>query len=66
MAEWADKTGHSHTTPVAELARDANVGKLVLTHIDPQQTGDDPIGIKVAQQIFPNTVLGEDLMELEF
>ena len=65
MAEWADKTGHSHTTPVAELARDAQVGKLVLTHIDPQQTGDDPIGIKVAQQIFPNTILGEDLMELE-
>jgi ribonuclease BN (tRNA processing enzyme) len=66
LAEWADKTGHSHTTPVAELARDAGVGKLILTHIDPQQTGDDPVGIEVAQQIFPNTILGEDLMEIEF
>lgn len=66
QAEWADKTGHSHTTPVAELARDAGVGKLVLTHIDPQQTGDDPVGIEVAQKIFPNTILGEDLMEIEF
>lgn len=66
MAEWAEKTGHSHTTPVAELARDAGVGKLVLTHIDPQRTDDDPIGIDVAQKIFPNTILGEDLMELEF
>ncbi|QDT85023.1 MBL fold metallo-hydrolase [Gimesia chilikensis] len=66
QAEWADKTGHSHTTPVAELARDAGVGKLVLTHIDPQQTGDDPVGIEVAQKLFPNTILGEDLMEIEF
>ncbi len=66
MAEWAEKTGHSHTTPVAELARDAKVGKLVLTHIDPQQTGDDPIGIEVARKIFPNTILGEDLMEIDF
>ncbi|QDT42276.1 Ribonuclease BN [Gimesia alba] len=66
MAEWAEKTGHSHTTPVAELARDSQVGKLVLTHIDPQRSGDDPIGIQVAQKIFPNTTLGEDLMELEF
>jgi len=66
MAEWAEKTGHSHTTPVAELARDANVGKLILTHIDPQRAGDDPIDIKVAQKIFPNTILGEDLMEIDF
>ena len=66
QAEWADKTGHSYTTPVAELARDAGVGKLVLTHIDPQQTGDDPVGIEVAQKIFPNTILGEDLMEIDF
>lgn len=66
MAEWAEKTGHSHTTPVAELARDANVGKLVLTHIDPQKTDDDPIGIKTAQKIFPDTILGEDLMKIDF
>tara|TARA_R110002095_G_scaffold114178_2_gene99740 strand:- start:5965 stop:6699 length:735 start_codon:yes stop_codon:yes gene_type:complete len=66
MAEWADKTGHSHTTPVAELARDARVGKLVLTHIDPQRPGDDPIGINVARNIFPHTILGEDLMEIDF
>ncbi|MCH9652658.1 MAG: metal-dependent hydrolase [Planctomycetes bacterium] len=66
MAEWADKTGHSHTTPVANLARDSKAGKLILTHIDPQRAGDDPIDIKVAQKIFPNTILGEDLMEIDF
>ena len=35
MAEWATKTGHSYTTPVAGLARDAAVGRLMLMHIDP-------------------------------
>src|SRR5690606_22236071 len=30
LAEWGPKTGHSHTTPVARLARDADVGRLVL------------------------------------
>jgi len=66
MAEWAQKTGHSHTTPVAQLARAAGVGRLVLVHLDPCATGPDPVGLDVARAIFPNTDLGEDLMELEF
>lgn len=66
MAEWAPKTGHSCTTPVANLAREANVGRLILTHIDPQHPEDDPIRLATAQSIFPNTILGEDLMEIEF
>jgi ribonuclease Z len=66
MAEWAEKTGHSHTTPVAELARDAGVGRLVLVHIDPQKTEDDPIGIETARAIFPHTIVAEDLLEIDF
>lgn len=66
MAEWAPKTGHSHTTPVATLARDAQVKRLILTHIDPQHPEDDPIGIDTARAIFPATELAEDLMEIEF
>lgn len=66
MAEWSQKTGHSNTTPVAELARDAHVGRLLLVHIDPQRPGDDPIDIKTAQAIFPNTQLAEDLLEIDF
>lgn len=61
LAEWGPKTGHSHTTPVAELARAADVGRLFLMHIDPQRPGDDPIGIATAQAIFPETRLAEDL-----
>jgi ribonuclease Z len=65
-AEWARKTGHSHTTPVAEVAQRAGVKRLVLVHLNPLSTADDPIGIDVARAIFPNTILGEDRMELEF
>ena len=65
-ADWAEKTGHSHTTTVAEVARQAGVNRLVLVHFDPLSTGDDPIGLGTARAIFPNTILGEDRMELEF
>jgi ribonuclease BN (tRNA processing enzyme) len=59
-------TGHSHTTPVAEVARQAGVGRLVLVHVNPQSNEVDPIGLATAQAIFPNTIIGEDLMEIEF
>ncbi|MCY2968388.1 MAG: MBL fold metallo-hydrolase [Planctomycetota bacterium] len=62
MAQYAKPTGHSHTTPVVELAKRAGVGRLCLTHIDPQESGDDPIGLAAARAIFPRTDLAEDLM----
>ena len=65
-ADRAQKLGHSHTTPVAEVARQAGVKRLVLVHFDPLSTADDPIGLATARAIFPNTILGEDRMELEF
>lgn len=66
MSEWAIKTGHSHTTPVAQVAKDAKVGQLALVHIDPQRPDDDPIDIEVARTIFPETFLAEDKMVIEF
>jgi ribonuclease BN (tRNA processing enzyme) len=62
----ADLTGHSHTTPVAELAREANVGRLVLLHIYPQSNEEDPIGLAAAQCVFPKTEIAHDRMEIEF
>ncbi|MDX1969232.1 MAG: MBL fold metallo-hydrolase [Planctomycetaceae bacterium] len=64
--QWCDITGHSHTTQVAKLARAANVGRLILTHIDPYVEGDDPVVLPDATAIFPNTALAEDLSEFEF
>jgi ribonuclease BN (tRNA processing enzyme) len=66
QAAWAEKTGHSHTSAVARLGRQAGVGRLVLVHINPLSLDADPIGLGVARAIFPSTELGEDLMEVEF
>ena len=66
LSEWADKTGHSAATPVARLAKSAQVGRLLLVHIDPQRPDDDPVGISSIRRIFPNTELAEDLLEIEF
>jgi ribonuclease Z len=65
-ADFARLTGHSHTTPVVELARSAGVGKLVLVHIDPEREDDDPIDIAVARAVFPNTIVADDLMQVDF
>ena len=65
MSDWAIKTGHSHTTPVAQLARDAEVGRLALVHIDPQRTDDDPIDLEKARSIFGETFIAEDKMMIE-
>jgi ribonuclease BN (tRNA processing enzyme) len=65
-AQWARQLGHSHTTPVAQVAQRAGVKRLVLVHLNPLSTADDPIGLDVARAIFPNTILGEDRMALEF
>jgi len=62
----AAKTGHSNTTPVAEMARQARVGRLFLMHLDPRRTDADPIGLEQARKIFPKTELAEDLMTVEF
>lgn len=64
--EWAAKTGHSWTTAVAEVAREARVGRLVLVHLNPLVSAADPIGLDVARAIFAETSLGYDRMELEF
>lgn len=64
LAEWCEKTGHSHTSQVADLARRAGVGRLVLTHIDPQKSDDDPVGLASARAIFPRTDVAEDLLEI--
>ena len=64
--EWAEKTGHSCLTSVLKLAKAADVGRLVLTHMDPLNNSDDPVGLSASRMIFPNTVIASDLMEVEF
>lgn len=66
LRELAVRTGHSHTTPVCELARDAGVKRLVLTHFDPYAALDDPVDLPKARSIFPAAEVAEDKMAIEF
>ena len=66
LDDWAQKTGHSSSSNVAKLARAAQVKRLYLVHVDPQRSDSDPVGLNGIRAIFPETVLAEDLMEIEF
>ena len=66
MQEWAVKSGHSAASAVAQVARDADVGRLILVHTDPQSCADDPVGLSEMREIFPETHIAEDLQDLEF
>ena len=63
--DLARKTGHSCLTPVVELARAAQVGGLLLIHMNP--LGDGPNGEDLArvQDIFSPVMVGEDGMEID-
>lgn len=65
-AEWAVKTGHSNVTPVIETARSAGVGRLILTHFDPQTPGDDPVELATAKINSIEVELAEDLRIYQF
>ncbi len=64
--ELAAMTGHSCTTPVAQVAARAGVGRLVLVHVNPLSTAEDPVGLEVAQRIFPATQIAADGDEIDF
>jgi ribonuclease BN (tRNA processing enzyme) len=66
MADWARTTGHSFTTPVAELAKNSGAGRLLLVHMTPLGPEPDAIDLRKAQAIFPETEIATDLLEVEF
>lgn len=64
LEEWAVKTGHSTTSRVLDVAAQAQVGRLILVHVDPRATGDDPLGLAAAKSKFPNVEIASDGLEL--
>ena len=64
--EWAEKTGHSCLTNVLQLAKAAEAGRLILTHMDPLASDEDPVGLAASRHLFPRTEIARDLMEVEF
>lgn len=64
MAERAGEDGHSTAGQAAELAKRAGAHKLLLTHISSRYP-DPSILLDQAMDVFPDTLIAEDLMELE-
>jgi len=56
--ERAQETGHATALEAAELARDAEVGLLALTHLSNRYFG--PEAAREARTIFPETVVPKD------
>ena len=66
MGELAELTGHSTLSHVAGLAKAADVGRLMLVHIDPLADPASPLDLAVARGIFPRTEIGQDYLETDF
>lgn len=68
MEEMGEVRGHCGTVTAAEVAQEANVGKLVLVHSGPNLTGDPAIekAISDARGVFGGEVIfAEELMAVD-
>jgi ribonuclease Z len=65
MAEWALETRHSTAKEAAMLAKRAGVKQLVLTHVSSRYSEDISPLVEEARRFFENTVIAEDLMNIE-
>ena len=64
LTEKAAVDGHSTPTQAAEQAKAAGAKQLVLSHISARYP-DAGLLLEQAKKVFPNSILAEDLMELE-
>jgi ribonuclease Z len=69
--DLAKRNFHSTTIIAAKVAEQAQVKKLLLTHISPRYSSNNKLAITEsdllveAQSVFPETILAEDFMEYE-
>jgi ribonuclease Z len=63
--ERARETRHATAREAANIAREAGVRKLVLTHISARYSREAPELIAEAREIFPETVVAKDGMVVE-
>jgi ribonuclease Z len=61
----ARETGHSTAREAANLARDAEVHRLVLTHISPRYNRDATELLDEARAVFPETAIARDGMVVD-
>ena len=66
-AEWAKKTGHSWTSRVAEVAQASKPKKLLLTHINPLATSEDPVdAASIRERLDAEIIVANDGLTVDF
>ena len=60
--DHANQFGHSTITDVATIAKEANVGQLILTHISSRYAGEEEELLAEAKQSFEKSLIAYDLM----
>lgn len=66
-SQWAEETGHSWTGRVAEVAAASKPKKLLLTHVNPIETSDDPIDLgSIQAKLDCEVVLANDQTIVDF
>jgi ribonuclease BN (tRNA processing enzyme) len=64
---WAQQTGHAWPKRVANVAAAAKPKKLLLTHINPLETSDDPVdAASIRSQVDCEVILANDGLVVEF
>lgn len=66
LEDYAKLTGHSCLTPVAEVAKTVNAGRVVLVHINPLDESDEPLDLDSVRHIFPDIETAEDHLIVDF
>ncbi len=65
LKDWAVESGHSTAREAAEVAKAANVKKLILTHISTRYSKDATQLLNEAREVFENVMIAEDFMSFE-
>jgi ribonuclease Z len=63
LASHAEERGHCTAVEAAHIARQADVKRLILTHISPKHDDARPL-LAAARAIFANTSVAKDLMDV--
>jgi ribonuclease BN (tRNA processing enzyme) len=64
--DWPALTGHSSLDSVVKLAAEADVGRLLLVHIDPLVEDDAAFNLAAARMVFPRVQLAHDELMVDF
>ena len=65
LAEIAEEKKHSTSIDAANDAKKMNAKQLILTHISARYQDDVLKLLEEAKEVFPNTILAEDLLKIE-